>query len=244
MDPIRSRTPSPARELLPGPQPDRVQPTADRGLRLLAAPGWLARSADDVPDPAAISPAPSPAFSAGSFSDPLRQFDPSLLDTSLLIRCLPSARRIQRLPQQSGMRRNRLCVQPMTRHPPCVSLSLPRGRRAPSRPRDGVRRNPPTLRRPRRWIYARSATVSSSKRRSNRRCVRQWRSTTRHWWAMGLHAHIVALSKHPAALGTVAVTYQHIITALPEATHEDIVGVGKQWSGARALEALLTDAGS
>ncbi len=47
-----------------------------------------------------------------------------------LIRCLPSARRIQRLPQQSGMRCNRLCVQPMTRHPPCVSLSLPRGRRA------------------------------------------------------------------------------------------------------------------
>ncbi|AZK89320.1 hypothetical protein BO993_22965 [Xanthomonas oryzae pv. oryzae] len=58
------------------------------------------------------------------------------------------------------------------------------------------------------------------------------------------HAHIVALSQHPAALGTVAVKYQHIITALPEATHEDIVGVGKQWSGARALEALLTKAGS
>ncbi|WP_440583007.1 hypothetical protein [Xanthomonas citri] len=57
------------------------------------------------------------------------------------------------------------------------------------------------------------------------------------------HAHIVALSQHPAALGTVAVTYQDIIAALPEATHEDIVGVGKQWSGARALEALLTVAG-
>ncbi|MCG6572690.1 avirulence protein, partial [Acinetobacter baumannii] len=57
------------------------------------------------------------------------------------------------------------------------------------------------------------------------------------------HAHIVALSQHPAALGTVAVKYQDIITALPEATHEDIVGVGKQWSGARALEALLTKAG-
>ncbi len=40
------------------------------------------------------------------------------------------------------------------------------------------------------------------------------------------HAHIVALSQHPAALGTVAVTYQDIIRALPEATHEDIVGVG------------------
>ncbi len=189
MDPIRPRRPSPAREPLPGPQPDGVQPTADRGcLRLLAAPWMVARSADDVPDPAAISPAPSPAFSAGSFSDLLlvrsiRRF----LIHRFLIRCLPSARRIQRLPQQSGMRRNRVCVQPMTRHPPCVSLSLPRGRRAPSRPRDGVRGNPPTLRRPRRWIYARSATVSSSKRRSNRRCVRQWRSTTRHWWAMGLH---------------------------------------------------------
>ncbi|MGW8277548.1 avirulence protein [Xanthomonas axonopodis] len=57
------------------------------------------------------------------------------------------------------------------------------------------------------------------------------------------HAHIVALSQHPAALGTVAVTYQDMIAALPEATHEAIVGVGKQWSGARALEALLTVAG-
>jgi hypothetical protein len=34
-----------------------------------------------------------------------------------------------------------------------------------------------------------------------------------------------------------------MIAALPEATHEDVVGVGKQWSGARALEALLTLAG-
>ncbi len=57
------------------------------------------------------------------------------------------------------------------------------------------------------------------------------------------HAHIVALSQHPAALGTVAVKYQAMIAALPEATHEDIVGVGKQWSGARALEALLTVSG-
>nr|WP_241752328.1 TAL effector repeat-containing protein [Xanthomonas translucens] len=53
------------------------------------------------------------------------------------------------------------------------------------------------------------------------------------------HAHIVELSKHPAALGTIAARYSEMIAALPEATHEDIVGVGKQWSGARALEALL-----
>ncbi len=187
MDPIRSRTPSPARELLPGPQPDRVQPTADRGLRLLAAPGWLARSADDVPDPAAISPAPSPAFSAGSFSDLLRQFDPSLLDTSLLD-SMPAvgtphtaAAPAEWDEAQSGLR---AADDP----PPTVRVAVTAARPPRAKPaRDGVRRNPPTLRRPRRWIYARSATVSSSKRRSNRRCVRQWRGTTRHWWVMGLH---------------------------------------------------------
>ncbi len=104
-----------------------------------------------------------------------------------LIHCLPSALTIQRLPQASGMRCNRVCGQPTPPHPPCAWLSLPRGRRAPSRRRDDVLRNPPTLRRPRRWIYARSATASSNRRRSNRRFVRQWRSTTRHWSAMGLH---------------------------------------------------------
>ncbi|RBC22568.1 avirulence protein, partial [Xanthomonas oryzae pv. oryzae] len=85
MDPIRSRTPSPARELLPGPQPDRVQPTADRGGAppaggpLDGLPARRTMSRTRLPSP----PAPSPAFSAGSFSDLLRQFDPSLLDTSL-----------------------------------------------------------------------------------------------------------------------------------------------------------------
>jgi len=53
------------------------------------------------------------------------------------------------------------------------------------------------------------------------------------------HAHIVELSKHPPALGSVAAKYPDIIATLPEATHEDIVSVGKQWSGARALDALL-----
>ncbi len=242
MDPIRSRTPSPARELLPGPQPDRVQPTADRGLRLLAAPGWLARSADDVPDPAAISPAPSPAFSAGSFSDLLRQFDPSLLDTSLLIRCLPSARRIQRLPQQSGMRCNRVCVQPMTRHPLCVSLSLPRGRRAQAGPATACGATSDAS--PAAQVDLRTLGYSQQQQEKIKPKVRS--TVAQHHEALVghgfTHAHIVALSQHPAALGTVAVTYQDIIRALPEATHEDIVGVGKQWSGARALEALLTEA--
>ncbi|PPV00668.1 hypothetical protein XavaCFBP5823_22145, partial [Xanthomonas axonopodis pv. vasculorum] len=66
-------------------QPDRVQPTADGGgsppagspLDGLPARGTMSRTR--LPSP----PAPLPAFSAGSFSDLLRSFDPSLLDTSL-----------------------------------------------------------------------------------------------------------------------------------------------------------------
>ncbi|MCT8318886.1 TAL effector repeat-containing protein, partial [Xanthomonas translucens pv. undulosa] len=53
------------------------------------------------------------------------------------------------------------------------------------------------------------------------------------------HAHIVELSKHPPALGTIAARYSEMIAALPEATHEDIVGVGKHCAGARTLEVLL-----
>ncbi len=103
-----------------------------------------------------------------------------------LIRCLPSARRIQRLPQQSAMRCNRVCVQPMTRHPPCVSLSLPRGRRAQAGPRR--RAAQPSDASPAAQVDLRTLGYSQQQqRRSNRRCVRQWRSTTRHWWAMGLH---------------------------------------------------------
>ncbi|QSQ45261.1 avirulence protein [Xanthomonas translucens pv. translucens] len=135
MEPIRSRTPSPARELQAGSQPDAVQPIADR---LVSTP---ARSPlDGLPARRMVSrtspppsPARSPSFSAGSLSDLLRQeIDPSLFAGSP-----------------------------------------------------------------------------------------------------------VELSKHPAALGTIAARYSEMIAALPEATHEDIVGVGKQWSGARALEALL-----
>ncbi len=183
-----------ARQVLPAsfcPAPNRIgfsRLQIGGGLRLLAAPWMACPLGGRCPGPGCHLPLrprlrSRRAASAICSVSSIRRF----LIHRFLIRCLPSARRIQRLPQQSAMRCNRVCVQPMTRHPPCVSLSLPRGRRAPSRPRDGVRRNPPTLRRPRRWIYARSATVSSSKRRSNRRCVRQWRSTTRHWWAMGLH---------------------------------------------------------
>ncbi|KAF1689247.1 avirulence protein, partial [Pseudoxanthomonas jiangsuensis] len=85
MDPIRSRTPSPARELLPGPQPDGVQPTADRGVSppaggpLDGLPARRTMSRTRLPSP----PAPLPAFSAGSFSDLFRQFDPSLFNNSL-----------------------------------------------------------------------------------------------------------------------------------------------------------------
>ena len=175
MDPIRSRTPSPARELLSGPQPDGVQPTADRGVSppaggpLDGLPARRTMSQTRLPPPLHPCLHSQRAASAICYVSSIRRF----LIHRFLIRCLPSALLIQRLPQESWMRSNRFCVQPTTRNPPCTSLSLPRGRRAPSRRRDGVLRNPPTLRRPRRWIYARSATVSSSKKRSNRRLVRQ-----------------------------------------------------------------------
>ncbi|WP_217265265.1 hypothetical protein, partial [Xanthomonas axonopodis] len=71
MDPIRPRTPSPGRELLAGPQPDRVQPTADgggsppAGSPLDGLPARRTMSRTRLPSP----PAPLPACSAGSFSD-------------------------------------------------------------------------------------------------------------------------------------------------------------------------------
>ncbi|RBE64182.1 avirulence protein, partial [Xanthomonas oryzae pv. oryzae] len=188
MDPIRSRTPSPAREPLPGPQPDRVQPTADRGVSAPAGspldglPARRTVSRTRLPSP----PAPLPAFSAGSSTDRLRPFDPSLPDTSLF----------DSMP----------------------AVGTPHTEAAPADTSPAAQVDLLTL-----------ATVAQ-----------HHEALVGHGFT---HAHIVALSQHPAALGTVAVTYQDIITALPEATHEDIVGVGKQLSGARALEALLTKAG-
>ncbi|MGV1110426.1 type III secretion system effector avirulence protein AvrBs3, partial [Xanthomonas translucens pv. undulosa] len=84
MDPIRSRTPSPARELQAGSQPDAVQPIADRlvsppaGSPLDGLPARRTMSRTQLPSP----PASVPAFSAGSFSDLLRQVDSSLFDAS------------------------------------------------------------------------------------------------------------------------------------------------------------------
>ncbi len=157
-------------------------------LRLPAAPWMACPLGGRSPGPGCHLPLPPHlrsrrAASVTCYVSSIRHF----LIHRFLIHCLPSALTIQRLPQASGMRCNRVCGQPTPPHPPCAWLSLPRGRRAPSRRRDDVLRNPPTLRRPRRWIYARSATASSNRRRSNRRFVRQWRSTTRHWSAMGLH---------------------------------------------------------
>lgn len=157
MDPIRSRTPSPARELLPGPQPDGVEPTADRGVSppaggpLDGLPARRTMSRTRLPSP----PAPLPAHHTEAAS---AEWDEV----------------------QSGLRAT-------DDPPPTVRVAVTAARPPRSRRRDGVLRNPATRRRPRGWKYARSATASRSKRRSNRRLVRQWRSTTRHWWAMGLH---------------------------------------------------------
>ncbi|UXW40464.1 avirulence protein [Xanthomonas oryzae pv. oryzae] len=246
MDPIRSRTPSPARELLPGPQPDRVQPTADRGGAppaggpLDGLPARRTMSRTRLPSP----PAPSPAFSAGSFSDLLRQFDPSLLDTSLLD-SMPAvgtphtaAAPAECDEVQSGLR---AADDP----PPTVRVAVTAARPPRAKPAPRRRAAQPSDASPAAQVDLRTLGYSQQQQEKIKPKVRS--TVAQHHEALVghgfTHAHIVALSQHPAALGTVAVTYQDIIRALPEATHEDIVGVGKQWSGARALEALLTEAG-
>ncbi|WP_372163487.1 type III secretion system effector avirulence protein AvrBs3 (plasmid) [Xanthomonas axonopodis pv. cyamopsidis] len=246
MDPIRSRTPSPARELLPGPQPDGVQPTADRGVSppaggpLDGLPARRTMSRTRLPSP----PAPSPAFSAGSFSDLLRQFDPSLFNTSLFDSLPPFGAHHTEAATgewdevQSGLRA--ADAPPPTMRVAVTAARPPRAKPAPRR-----RAAQPSDASPAAQVDLRTLGYSQQQQEKIKPKVRS--TVAQHHEALVghgfTHAHIVALSQHPAALGTVAVTYQDMIAALPEATHEAIVGVGKQWSGARALEALLTVAG-
>ncbi|MFB8968482.1 hypothetical protein QT205_021320 [Xanthomonas euvesicatoria] len=246
MDPIRSRTPSPARELLPGPQPDGVQPTADRGVSppaggpLDGLPARRTMSRTRLPSP----PAPSPAFSAGSFSDLLRQFDPSLFNTSLFDSLPPFGAHHTEAATgewdevQSGLRA--ADAPPPTMRVAVTAARPPRAKPAPRR-----RAAQPSDASPAAQVDLRTLGYSQQQQEKIKPKVRS--TVAQHHEALVghgfTHAHIVALSQHPAALGTVAVKYQDMIAALPEATHEAIVGVGKQWSGARALEALLTVAG-
>ncbi|MGV7167999.1 hypothetical protein ACWA5V_21330, partial [Xanthomonas citri pv. rhynchosiae] len=243
MDPIRSRTPSPARELLPEPQPDGVEPTADRGVSppaggpLDGLPARRTMSRTRLPSP----PASLPAFSAGSFSDLLRQFDPSLFNTSLFD-SLPAfgAHHTEAAPAewdevQSGLR---AADDP----PPTMGVAVTAARPPRAKPAPRRRAAQPTDASPAAKVDLRTLGYSQQQQEKIKPKARS--TVAQHHEALVghgfTHAHIVALSQHPAALGTVAVKYQDMIAALPEATHEDIVGVGKQWSGARALEALLT----
>ena len=246
MDPIRSRTPSPARELLSGPQPDGVQPTADRGVSppaggpLDGLPARRTMSRTRLPSP----PAPSPAFSADSFSDLLRQFDPSLFNTSLFDSLPPFGAHHTEAATgewdevQSGLRA--ADAPPPTMRVAVTAARPPRAKPAPRR-----RAAQPSDASPAAQVDLRTLGYSQQQQEKIKPKVRS--TVAQHHEALVghgfTHAHIVALSQHPAALGTVAVKYQDMIAALPEATHEAIVGVGKQWSGARALEALLTVAG-
>ncbi|WP_341809103.1 type III secretion system effector avirulence protein AvrBs3 [Xanthomonas oryzae pv. oryzicola] len=246
MDPIRPRRPSPARELLPGPQPDRVQPTADRGVSAPAGgpldglPARRTMSRTRLPSP----PAPSPAFSAGSFSDLLRPFDPSLLDTSLFD-SMPAVGTPHTAAAPAEWDEAQSALRAADDPPPTVRVAVTAARPPRAKPAPRRRAAQPSDASPAAQVDLRTLGYSQQQQEKIKPKVRS--TVAQHHEALVghgfTHAHIVALSQHPAALGTVAVTYQHIITALPEATHEDIVGVGKQWSGARALEALLTKAG-
>ncbi|MFP7205978.1 type III secretion system effector avirulence protein AvrBs3 [Xanthomonas hortorum ATCC 19865] len=241
MDPIRSRTPIPARELLPGPQPDRVQPTADRGVSppaggpLDGLPARRTMSQTRLPSP----PAPMPAFSAGSFSDLLRQFDPSLFDSVSAFGAPHTEAAPGELDEVQSVLRAADDPQP-TVHVVVTAARPPRAKPAPRR-----RAAQPSDASPAAQVDLRTLGYSQQQQEKIKSKARS--TVAQHHKALVghgfTHAHIVELSKHPAALGTVAVKYQAMIAALPEATHEDVVGVGKQWSGARALEALLTVAG-
>ncbi|MEA9647777.1 TAL effector repeat-containing protein [Xanthomonas campestris] len=254
MDPIRSRTPSPALPPQTGPQSDGIQPSADRlvfmpaGSPLDGLPARPTMSRTRLPSP----PAPLPAFSAGSFSDLLRQFDPSLLDTSLFDSVSAfGAPHTEAAPGegdevQSGLR---AADDPQ----PTVHVAVTAARPPRAKPARPPRAKPARRRRAAQTSDASPAaqvdlrTLGYSQQQQEKIESKARSTVAQHHEALVghgfTHAHIVALSKHPAALGTVAVKYQAMIAALPEATHEDVVGVGKQWSGARALEALLTLAG-
>ncbi|AUI90612.1 type III secretion system effector avirulence protein AvrBs3 [Xanthomonas oryzae] len=246
MDPIRPRAPSPARELLPGPQPDRVQPTADRGVSAPAGSpldGLHARrtmSRTRLPSP----PAPLPVFSAGSFSDLLRQFDPSLLDTSLFD-SMPAVGTPHTEAAPAEGDEVQSALRAADDPPPTVRVAVTAARQPRAKPAPRRRAAQPSDASPAAQVDLRTLGYSQQQQEKIKPNVRL--TVAQHHEALVghgfTHAHIVALSQHPAALGTVAVKYQDMIAALPEATHEDIVGVGKQWSGARALEALLTVAG-
>ncbi|WP_444876180.1 avirulence protein [Xanthomonas campestris] len=193
-----------------------------------------------------------PAFSAGSFSDLLRQFDPSLLDTSLFDSVSAfGAPHTEAAPGegdevQSGLR---AADDPQ----PTVHVAVTAARPPRAKPARPPRAKPARRRRAAQTSDASPAaqvdlrTLGYSQQQQEKIESKARSTVAQHHEALVghgfTHAHIVALSKHPAALGTVAVKYQAMIAALPEATHEDVVGVGKQWSGARALEALLTLAG-
>ncbi|WDK30983.1 type III secretion system effector avirulence protein AvrBs3 [Xanthomonas campestris] len=246
MDPIRSRTPSPALPPQTGPQSDGIQPSADRSVFMPAGspldglPARPTMSRTRLPSP----PAPMPAFSAGSFSDLLRQFDPSLLDTSLFDSVSAfGAPHTEAAPGegdevQSGLR---AADDPQpTVHVVVTAARPPRAK--PARRRRAAQTSDAS---PAAQVDLRTLGYSQQQQEKIKSKARS--TVAQHHEALVghgfTHAHIVALSQHPAALGTVAVKYQAMIAALPEATHEDVVGVGKQWSGARALEALLTVAG-
>ncbi|WDJ02060.1 TAL effector repeat-containing protein [Xanthomonas campestris] len=246
MDPIRSRTPSPALPPQTGPQSDGIQPSADRSVFMPAGgpldglPARPTMSRTRLPSP----PAPMPAFSAGSFSDLLRQFDPSLLDTSLFDSVSAfGAPHTEAAPGeldevQSGLR---AADDPQpTVHVVVTAARPPRAK--PARRRRAAQTSDAS---PAAQVDLRTLGYSQQQQEKIKSKARS--TVAQHHEALVghgfTHAHIVELSKHPAALGTVAVKYQAMIAALPEATHEDVVGVGKQWSGARALEALLTLAG-
>ena len=225
MKPIRSRTPQPAREPLAGSHLDAVQPSADQGASTPASapldglPARRTVSRGHLPP----SPARLSALSTNSFDDLHHQVDLSQF------KVLPSFGAEHAQAATEGLDEAQSPLLALDDPPSAVGLAAMQSSARTCEASPEAHEDLSTL------GYSQS---------QQEKIKPQVRSTVaqHHHALIGhgfTHAHIVELSKHPAALGTVAARYPDIIATLPEATHEDIVVVGKQQYGAKTLETLL-----
>ena len=225
MEPIRSRTPSPACVRPVRSQQDPVQPSEGQGvsahvggpLDRLPARSTVSRNR------LSLSPARLPAFSSGNFGDLLHEVDISFFEALPSLNISHAEAASETLDEvQSALH--------------ATDEPQPLGIAAAPQPACYIHDALPSA-----HMELSALGYSLSQQDQIKPKVRST-VAQHHQVLVGhgfTHAHIVELSKHPAALGTVAARYPDLIAALPEATHEDVVGVGKQRAGARALEILL-----
>ncbi|PPU95218.1 hypothetical protein XhyaCFBP1156_19665, partial [Xanthomonas hyacinthi] len=186
---------------------------------------------------AARTPEPSPAFSVGSVSELLRQFDPSLCIFPSL-----SAYGADAVPGESTEVQSvlRASYEPPSHFSAAVAAPSPTPPRAQAAAR---RRSSAQTSDASPAESVDLSTLGYTQKQREQIKPDAWSKVAQHHAVLAghgfTHVQIVELSRHAASLGTVADRYQAIIAVLPKATHKQIVEVGKRQSGARALQTLL-----